>query len=184
MIRGLVDDPRLALDNIEIARRHITAFLLQRYHQAKLPAIKPEDQPQLFAVLGSVSDFKNRRKVLNRHDLLQWLTANEDSLRNEISGWLPTQLASTEKEALLGNLIAATMGAIDEAIDYVSSENTDEKSEQRGEVAESGIEIPEEVGEEQPGPDPSMEPTRSPALQGRSAAVCFSYRRGQFLCFR
>jgi Lhr-like helicase len=31
MIRGAVDDPTLTLDNREIARRHITAYLLQRY---------------------------------------------------------------------------------------------------------------------------------------------------------
>jgi ATP-dependent helicase YprA (DUF1998 family) len=53
MIRGPVDDPLLTLDNGEIIRRHVTAYLLQRYHQEKLPAIRPEEQPQLFAVLGS-----------------------------------------------------------------------------------------------------------------------------------
>jgi len=33
MIRGPVIDPKLTLDNLEITRRHIRAFLLQRYHQ-------------------------------------------------------------------------------------------------------------------------------------------------------
>ena len=56
MIRGAVDDPMLTLDNSEIIRRHVTAYLLQRYHQAKLPAINPEDQPHLFAVLGKLTD--------------------------------------------------------------------------------------------------------------------------------
>lgn len=51
MIRGAVDDPMLTLDNPEIARRHVTAYLLQQYHQAKLPQIRPEAQPHLFAVL-------------------------------------------------------------------------------------------------------------------------------------
>src|SRR5205823_9033677 len=37
MIRGHVDDPSLTLDNVEIARRHVSAFLLQRYHQTRLP---------------------------------------------------------------------------------------------------------------------------------------------------
>ena len=57
MIRGPVVDPVLTLDNAEIARRHVTAYLLQRYHQARLPDIEPEDQPQLFEVLGTVHDF-------------------------------------------------------------------------------------------------------------------------------
>ena len=55
MIRGAVDDPALTLDNVQIARRHVTAYLLQRYHQERLPEIKPEAQPHLFAVLGDSS---------------------------------------------------------------------------------------------------------------------------------
>ena len=58
---------------LEITRRHVTAYLLQRYHQTRLPHIKPEQQPHLFAVLGSVSDFRNPTKVLNRNDLERWL---------------------------------------------------------------------------------------------------------------
>ena len=78
MIRGIVDDPSLTLDNPVIARRHVTAHLLQRYHQARLPQISPQDQPHLFAVLGTVTDFKNPRvKHLNRTDLEQWLRSNE-----------------------------------------------------------------------------------------------------------
>jgi hypothetical protein len=46
MIRGQVDDPVLTLDNSEIAQRHVTAFLLQCYHQARLPNVSPDDQPQ------------------------------------------------------------------------------------------------------------------------------------------
>jgi ATP-dependent helicase YprA (DUF1998 family) len=46
MIRGAVDDPLLTLDNSEIIRRHVTAYLLQRYHQDKLPTIKPEEVAQ------------------------------------------------------------------------------------------------------------------------------------------
>src|SRR5262249_27683839 len=109
MIRGAVDDPTLTLDNSEIARRHITAFLLQRYHQAKLPAIRPEDQPHLFAVLGSVSDFKNPGNVLNRDDLFRWLKENEASLCNEVASWLPGELSKADKEVLLNGLVTETM---------------------------------------------------------------------------
>src|SRR5690606_7529173 len=45
MIRGRVDDPVLTMDNDEIARRHVIAYLLQRYNQDRLPQIAPEDQP-------------------------------------------------------------------------------------------------------------------------------------------
>src|SRR5690606_26286690 len=43
MISGRVDDPRLTMDNEEITRRHLTAYLLQRYHQVRLPDIPEED---------------------------------------------------------------------------------------------------------------------------------------------
>lgn len=37
-----VVDPKLTLDNPEIVRRHICAFLLQNYHQDRLPIIDPD----------------------------------------------------------------------------------------------------------------------------------------------
>ena len=89
MIRGSVDDPTLALDNRDIARRHVTAFLLQRYHRDRLPLIEPEDRPHLFAVLGTVSDFKNPAKVLNRFDFEKWLHDQATVLRVELESWLP-----------------------------------------------------------------------------------------------
>ena len=42
MIRGDVIDPKLTLDNREITRRHIRAFLLQNYHQDRLPDVDPD----------------------------------------------------------------------------------------------------------------------------------------------
>ena len=163
MIRGDVDDPVLTLDNREIARRHITAYLLQRYHQAKLPAIKPEDQPHLFAVLGSVSDFKDPQKVLNRNDLAQWLAHNETSLKSEVSSWLPAELSATDTQSLLDDLVPGTMRPIDDAIEYkmpssvtsgASSIHTFASADAE---AESSIEQQDEEGEECPGRDPASE---------------------------
>ena len=108
MIRGVVDDPTLTLDNAEIAERHVTAYLLQRYHQAKLPEITPEAQPHLFAVLGTVSDFKNPKKVLNRADLEQWLRSNVAALKADVAAWLPTEIVAADRQRLLDSLIEDT----------------------------------------------------------------------------
>src|SRR5207249_1463172 len=89
---------------------------LQRYHQTKLPHIRAEEQPQLFAVLGSVSDFRNPAKVLNRNDLERWMRENEDALRNEVASWLPTELSVPDTEKLLDNLVDGTLAPIDDAI--------------------------------------------------------------------
>lgn len=164
MIRGAVDDPTLTLDNQQIARRHVTAYLLQRYHQAKLPAIKPEDQPHLFAVLGTVSDFKNSTEVLNRKDLEEWLLANETALKNEIRAWLPAELSNTDQQALLDALVEGTLTPIDEAIEFNLSSGVAQSTASGAEAeplsnqnSETGLEAQDEEGEECPGRDPSSE---------------------------
>ena len=64
MIRGAVVDPKLTLDNPEITRRHIRAFLLQNYHQDRLPAVDTSQRHDLFSVLGTVSEFRNGSSIL------------------------------------------------------------------------------------------------------------------------
>ncbi len=118
MIRGAVVDPTLTLDNREIARRHVTAYLLQQYHQAKLPQIRPEEQPHLFAVLGTVRDFKNPKMVLNRAALEQWLRSNEAALKRDVTAWLPTEIDAADRQRLLEKLIEDTLTPIDKAIEY------------------------------------------------------------------
>lgn len=116
MIRGDVDDPKLTMDNAEITRRHVTAYLLQRYHQERLP-FEPQGQPpNLFAVLGTVENFKRRDQILNRDDLAGWLKQNEDTLKNEVASWLPTELSEEDRQGLLEHLVKKTLDPIDEAI--------------------------------------------------------------------
>jgi len=161
MIRGKVTDPKLILDNEEIARRHITAFLLQRYHQEKMPNIKPEDQPQLFAVLGSVADFHQASKVLNRNDFKNWLQENQALLKLEISDWLPKELSTDRKKFLIDNLVKETIHLIDDAIDFNNSDTKSKSNDQfepeKGNSSEelevTDAEIQEENGVENPSRD-------------------------------
>jgi Lhr-like helicase len=116
LITGSVQDPTLSLDNEDIARRHITAYLLQRYHTAKLPTIAPEAQPQLFEVLGSVQAFRRADSTLNRADFATWLNANKVQLRSDIDAWLPAELSST-RQRLLDDLVDNTLRSIDRALE-------------------------------------------------------------------
>lgn len=116
LITGEVQDPTLSLDNEDIARRHVTAYLLQRYHGEKLPNIAPEAQPQLFEVLGTVEDFRSPSSPINRDDLSSWLHANHATLRKEIDSWLPTELTLVVRDRLLDGLIENTIGSIDAAL--------------------------------------------------------------------
>lgn len=155
MIRGPVEDPKLTLGNREIVRRHVTAYLLQRYLQVRMPTVEPEQQPHLFEVLGSVSEFRNPESLLNRQDLGEWLSANEAPLRNEVSAWLPSELNAADRAHLLEHLIAETLAPIDDAI---SSNETVALSEAAKQPTESALdhaniphELPEEEGEDRQG---------------------------------
>lgn len=118
MIRGQVVDPRLTLENPDIARRHIRAFLLQRYHEERLPVLDPESEglANLFSVLGKVYEFRDGTGALNRADLEQWLKENESSLCKAIDGWLPDQLVGTDRKGLLDTFVTDILSAVDEAV--------------------------------------------------------------------
>jgi ATP-dependent helicase YprA (DUF1998 family) len=117
MIRGQVVDPRLTLENPDIARRHIRAFLLQRYHEDRLPAIDPSDPnlANLFSVLGTVGDFLGDGPI-NRQDLQSWLVSERASLRSAIDGWLPLQLSPQNRTELLDGFLVDLLRAVDEAL--------------------------------------------------------------------
>jgi hypothetical protein len=160
MIRGPVEDPSLTLDNRDIARRHVTAYLLQRYHQEVLPDIQPEDQPQLFAVLGTVDAFKSTTAPLNRRDFEAWLRDNEAALRAEVGDWLPSEIEDAERQSLIDRLILETLEPLDQAIEYDAGTATDEgkgTTPLADAIEDSELEVADEEGEEQSGRSPSSE---------------------------
>lgn len=158
MIRGAVDDPTLTLDNVEIARRHVTAYLLQKYHQETLPEIDPESQPHLFAVLGTVQDFNAPTSMLNRNNFEQWMRSNKASLQEEIDAWLPTELNHDDRKRLLLTFIEYTLCPIDDAINYDSSPPEISYLDQNDtDVELTGFETREEQGEESPRRNSSSE---------------------------
>jgi len=116
MIRGPVADPTLALDNTDIARRHVTAYVLQRYIHDRLRSVAPTANPQLFEVLGKVSDFRDPAKVPSKDDLRDWLSKHEKQLQQELGDWLPKELTGTDRAQMIAGLMASTIKAIEEAI--------------------------------------------------------------------
>ncbi|MEC8138201.1 MAG: helicase-related protein, partial [Pseudomonadota bacterium] len=125
MIRGSVIDPKLTLDNPEIARRHIRAYLLQNYHQERLPVVDATQPHDLFSVLGSVSAFRRPDSVLNRDDFASWLDENEARFRDRIASWLPSDLSEGDETELLGNFVDDCLKAVDEAIASDASDDSD-----------------------------------------------------------
>lgn len=146
MIRGDVVDPRLTLDNREIARRHIRAFLLQNYHQDRLPEVDPSQRHDLFSVLGTVSEFRNGKSVLNRDDFAAWLAEHEARLQRRVASWIPEELSAADREALLAEMKDDCLKAVDDAIRPGPGEAEAEAEDDDDDEAED---TPEE-GEERP----------------------------------
>lgn len=150
MIRGSVIDPRLTLENAEITRRHLRAYLLQRYHEDRIPGPAPGADPNLFSVLGKVGDFKTHGSILNRFDFAKWLAENSDELAKAADRWLPSELSPQDRKALISEMAADVTSTIDDAIDYVQGEE---------EPPESGTEKAE--GDAEPDAEISADPDES-----------------------
>jgi hypothetical protein len=116
MIRGDVADPTLAMDNYEIIRRHVTAYLLQRYHQDRLSGLPRADQATLFSVLGTVAEFRRDDSTLNRNDFEAWLRDNAAALAAEVRAWVPEELNAPDAATLMSNLVEETLRVLNEAI--------------------------------------------------------------------
>jgi ATP-dependent helicase YprA (DUF1998 family) len=116
MIAGEVDDPRLTLDNEEIIKRHVFAYLLQRYHEDRIPGFDASIPANLFAVLGTVGSFMDSSSILNRADFEAWLTTNVEALRKRISVWIPREFDGEPRVELLDGLVNETLMSLDDAL--------------------------------------------------------------------
>ena len=116
MVRGPVLDPVLVLDNDDIARRHVTAYLLQRYLGDRMPSIRPQEQPQLFEVLGTVGDFRSAKKAPSQLDFACWLRDNEAMLVAEVDLWLPVEIEGEVRKRMLAALTNDRIAALESAL--------------------------------------------------------------------
>lgn len=149
MISGKVIDPKLTLDNPDIVKRHIRAYLLQAYHQVRIPVFDPTANPDLFSVLGSVEDFKTAGATLNAADFKAWLSKSETELRERVASWIPDELVGEVRGALLADMVHDCSAEVDKAIanDSVGGERFEKEDD---DIDEEGVEVPDEVGEEAP----------------------------------
>ncbi len=146
-IRGPVVDPEMALDNWQIAKRHLSAFVVQRYLEARVPPTAADDLTygsQLFEVLGSVSGFKESTSPLNREDFAVWLKANHEALVTRAIGWLPRQLGLDKEE--LSRAIDAIPALIDQAIEWTETKAAEAEDVSRSEERQL-VEVPPEDGD-------------------------------------
>lgn len=118
MIAGEVNDPTLSLENADIARRHVRAFLLQTYMQDRIASGAAIFSNELFSVLGNVVDFRTPGHIPGRMDLEAWLIDNEVRLRGRVESWLPAELTEEDKQAILGAFSFDLLREVDGATAY------------------------------------------------------------------
>jgi ATP-dependent helicase YprA (DUF1998 family)/Zn finger protein HypA/HybF involved in hydrogenase expression len=157
MIRGDVVDPRLTLDNREITRRHIRAFLLQSYHQDRLPDVDPSQPHKLFSVLGTVADFREGTAVLNLPDFKNWIAANEERLKERVADWMPSELSAEDRDLLLSELKRDCIAELEAAVAPGPGEAPKAKAAERDDDDDEEDETPSEEGDERPGQKPKTD---------------------------
>jgi ATP-dependent helicase YprA (DUF1998 family) len=176
MIRGQVEDPFLTLDNAEIARRHVTAYLLQTYHQERLPDVEPTaETANLFAVLGTVAEFRMPSSKLNRADFEAWLTENLERLTAIIADWLPEELGD-DRAGLLGNLLPDTIADLDYALDEAGQHGPAAPDEVAPGEESADDSTPEDVTEE-----PAAEAAELPPEPGDTTSVARDVKKEMLL---
>lgn len=156
MIRGQVVDPRLTLENPNIASRHIRAFLLQQYHEARIPDFDPLSGmvANLFSVLGTVRDFRDGTGQISRADLASWLQENHSDLAESIDRWLPSELSDADRKKLLAEFDTDLLGAIDAAV-FGSQAPTPEEAAAENRDVDDEVESPPWVENADTSPAPA-----------------------------
>lgn len=155
MIRGDVVDPKLTLDNKEIVTRHVRAFLLQNYVQARILVVDPAQRHDLFSVLGTVQGFRDGKSTLNIFDFKDWLGKNEEALKARVAAWIPTDLAPEDRAALLDEMIADCTSTVEQALEIESEAPAEPDDVPGAEGDETSEEEQAEPDEEKPSTKPN-----------------------------
>lgn len=89
LISGQVRPPSVYIENQEVLRRHVNAYLLQRFFHTQVPTNQADKAYTLFESLGSVGDFLSGQHACSLSNFSRWLDANRSALREELSAWVP-----------------------------------------------------------------------------------------------
>ena len=112
IITGDVEAPVVYVENQQVLRRHINAFLVQRFfHETVVTGTKTY---QLFEALGTVEQFLSNEFECSFNKLVDWLKLNENLLRQEIQTWAPRF-----SYGLNANLNTEVKKSVSESIDFL-----------------------------------------------------------------
>lgn len=108
IVSGAPRLPMIKVNNIKIAKRHVFSFLFQTFFHEMIDRdeIKVDRDKNLFAALGSVTDFFNEESDsdFRKSRFIEWieqeLHQEPSILVNRIIEWLPEEIASDKAECV------------------------------------------------------------------------------------
>jgi ATP-dependent helicase YprA (DUF1998 family) len=125
LIKEAVPDPSLNLENPRIARRHVHAFVMQRFLAFAVPGTQGTSATSggsLMGSLGSVGEFLAGKEALSLQGFRTWIKrpAVVDDLRSAIDRWLPQQVNG--RAALLADFDVRALDAMERALRVAGSD--------------------------------------------------------------
>lgn len=112
VLADAVADPTLALDNSRVAYRHATASLIQQYMHAQLAKLPPYESPQLFEVLGTLSDFLDPSSVVSLSGFETWIHALPPKHLEAVAAWAAEHLQEPDKGLFAAELAGRAANAV------------------------------------------------------------------------
>jgi len=138
IITGDVEAPVVYVENQQVLRRHINAYLVQRFfHETVREGTKTY---QLFEALGTVEQFLTDSFECSFSRLINWLNENEMQLQKEITAWSPKfsyGLNEDLKGDVAGNIEKSVETFIDTLKNTLPLEGFDEREDLEGVRRES-----------------------------------------------
>lgn len=90
IISGDVRPPMVYIENQEVLRRHVHAYLVQRFFHEMVPTDTGSSAYMLFESLGKVEAFLSEDHACSLGRLEAWLTEHAEALEAELRHWVPT----------------------------------------------------------------------------------------------
>jgi hypothetical protein len=120
IISGEAPPPMVYIENNDILRRHVHAFLIQRFFH---DAVQGDPRrANLFASLGTVGQFLQEEEACSFSRLSAWLGANRGALLAELGRWLPVwshgRGCALDNTALLEGAIEGLLEALRVALPF------------------------------------------------------------------
>jgi ATP-dependent helicase YprA (DUF1998 family) len=103
IISGQVLSPEVYTENLTVLRRHVSAYLVQRFFHETIAA--NPSQKSLFESLGLVKQFLDPAEVCSLSRLEKWLLSKRAALEKELMSWLPSICHSSQNPIKLQDLV-------------------------------------------------------------------------------